>query len=58
MTLLCHGSTSALNPKVVTKNGLVTLFGQAGSTAEKDLVTKIVNDVNGVKRVTNRMTIE
>lgn len=58
MTLLCHGSTSGLNIKVVTKNGLVTLYGQAGSTAEKDLVTHIVNDVNGVKRATNRMTIE
>ena len=58
MTLLCHGSTSALNPKVVTKNGLVTLYGKAGSTSEKNLVTKIVNDVNGVKRLTNRMTVE
>jgi hyperosmotically inducible protein len=58
MTLLCHGSTSALNTKVVTKKGLVTIYGQAGSSAEKDLVTHIVNDVNGVKRVTNRMTIE
>ena len=58
MTLLFHRSTSALNTKVVTNNGVVTLYGKAGSTAEKDSVTKIVNDVNGVKRVTNRMTIE
>jgi hyperosmotically inducible periplasmic protein len=58
MTLLFHSSTSSLNPRVVTNNGLVTLFGKAGSTAEKNLVTKIVNDVTGVKRVTNRMTIE
>jgi hyperosmotically inducible protein len=58
MTLLSHGSTSALNTKVVTNNGLVTLYGKAGSTTEKKWVTKIVNDVNGVKRVTNRMTIE
>jgi Predicted periplasmic or secreted lipoprotein len=58
MTLLFHRSTSALNTKVVTNKGLVTLYGKAGSTAEKDLVTKIVNDVNGVKRVNNRMTIE
>ena len=58
MTLLFHRSTSALNTKVVTNKGLVTLYGKAGSTAEKDLVTKIVNDVNGVKHVTNRMTIE
>jgi len=58
MALLFHRSTSALNTKVVTNNGVVTLYGKASSTAEKDLVTKIVNDVNGVKRVTNRMTIE
>jgi hyperosmotically inducible periplasmic protein len=58
MTLLFHSSTSTLTPKVVTNNGLVTLYGQAGSTAEKNLVTKIVNDVNGVKRVNNRMTVE
>ena len=58
MTLLFHRSTSALNTKVVTKNGLVTLYGKASSTAEKEVVTKIVNDVNGVRRVTNRMTIE
>jgi len=58
MTLLFHRSTSALNTKVVTNKGLVTLYGKAGSTAEKDLVTKIVNDVNGVRRVNNRMTIE
>ena len=58
MTLLVHRSTSALNTRVVTDKGVVTLYGKAGSTVEKNLVTKIVNDVNGVKRVTNRMTIE
>ena len=58
MALLFHRSTSSLDTKVVTKNGVITLYGKAGSTAEKDLVTKIVNDVNGVKHVTNRMTIE
>ena len=28
------------------------------NTAEKDLATKYVKDVNGVKSVNNRMTIE
>jgi hyperosmotically inducible protein len=58
MTLLYHRSTSALNTSVTTKNGVVTLSGKAKSAAEKDLATKYVNDVNGVKSVKNQMTIE
>jgi osmotically-inducible protein OsmY len=58
ITLLYHRSTSGLNTKVETKNGLVTLSGKAKSTAEKDLVTKYVQDVHGVKSVVNNMTIE
>jgi len=58
MTLLYHRSTSALNTSVTTKNGVVTLSGKAKNAAEKDLATKYVNDVNGVKSVKNKMTIE
>lgn len=58
MTLLFHRSTSAIDTKVVTKNGVVTLSGMAKNTAEKDLVTKLVDDVNGVKSVKNRMTVK
>jgi len=58
MTLLYHRSTSAINTKVETKRGVVTLSGKAGNAAEKDLATKFANDVNGVKGVKNRMTIE
>jgi len=58
MTLLYHRSTSALNTKVETKRGVVTLSGKASNTAELDLATKLANDVNGVKGVKNRMTIE
>jgi osmotically-inducible protein OsmY len=57
MTLLYHRSTSAVSTKVKTKNGVVTLSGKARNTAEKDLVTKLASDVNGVKNVTNRMTV-
>jgi len=56
--LLFHRSTSALHTTVVTKRGAVTVDGKARNEAEKDLVTKLVNDVKGVKSVTNRMTIE
>jgi len=58
MTLLYHRSTSALNTKVNTKNGVVTLSGKAKNAAEKDLATKFANDVKGVKSVKNQMTIE
>ena len=58
MTLLYHRSTSALNTSVTTKKGVVTLGGKASNAAEKDLATKLVNDVNGVKSVKNLMTIE
>ena len=58
MTLLYHRSTSALNTKVETKRGVVTLYGKASNAAELDLATKLANDVNGVKGVKNRMTIE
>jgi len=58
MTLLYHRSTSALNTSVKTKRGVVTLSGKAKSGAEMDLAAKFANDVNGVKSVNNRMTIE
>ena len=58
MTLLYHRSTSAINTKVATRKGVVTLSGKAGSAAEVKLATKFANDVNGVKSVKNRMTIE
>ena len=58
MSLLFHRSTSALNTIVVTNFGVVTLSGKARNAAEKELVTKIVSDIHGVKKVTNRMNVE
>jgi osmotically-inducible protein OsmY len=57
MTLLYHRSTSALNTSVTTKKGVVTLSGKAKNASEKDLATKYVKDVHGVKSVKNLMTI-
>jgi len=56
--LLYHRLTSALNTSVTTKKGVVTLVGKAGDAAELNMATKLANDVNGVKGVKNRMTIE
>jgi len=58
MALLFHRSTSALSTKVETNDGVVTLYGKANNATEKDLVNKLVNDINGVKSVNNRMTVE
>ena len=58
LTLLYHRSTSAINTKVETKGGLVTLYGKARNAAEMSLASKLANDVAGVKEVNNRMTIE
>ena len=56
-TLANHRSTSALKTKVETMNGEVTLSGLARNDAEKGLVTKLVDDIDGVKSVINNMTI-
>ncbi len=58
MALLLHRSTSALSTSVTTKMGVVTVGGKAKNTAELDLVTKLVTDINGVKSVNNLMTIQ
>jgi osmotically-inducible protein OsmY len=58
MTLLYHRSTSVLSTKVETDGGVVTVSGMAKNAAEKDLVTKYVQDVRGVNEVVNKMTIE
>jgi len=57
ITLLYHRSTSALKTTVETKEGVVKLGGKARNAAEKDLATKLVSDVHGVKSVVNNMTV-
>lgn len=58
-TLLYHQSTSVLNHTTVeTKKGVVELGGKARNTVEKDLASKLVSDVYGVKGVVNNMTIK
>jgi hyperosmotically inducible protein len=65
--LLFHRNVSAMTEvdtkdKIVTlvetNKGLVTLDGTARNAAEKDLVTKYVQDVYNVKSVLNNMTIK
>ena len=56
--LLSHKSTSALQTKVITNDGVVLITGNASSDAEKSLVTKLAQDVRGTKSVTNDMIVK
>jgi hyperosmotically inducible periplasmic protein len=54
--LLFHRNVSTLT-EVSTKDGVVTLHGDAASMAQKDLTTEYVRDVEGVRYVKNDMTV-
>ncbi len=56
--LLTHKATSALKTKVTTTDGVIVITGEATSDAEKSLVTKLAQDVRGVKSVGNSMTVK
>jgi osmotically-inducible protein OsmY len=58
LELLTHRSTSAIRTTVSTKDGIVTVGGDAKNDAEKELVSKLVGDIHGVRRVDNRMTVQ
>jgi hyperosmotically inducible periplasmic protein len=57
-SLLFHRSTHAVATKVKTRNGVVTLRGEARNAAEKDMVGRLAGDTEGVQRVDNRMSIK
>lgn len=57
-SLLTHGSTSALHTGIETRDGVVTVSGIASNEAEKNLVSKLSADINGVVSVTNNMSIK
>ena len=56
--LLSHKSTSALKTKVTTTDGVIVVTGEAATDAEKSLVTKLAQDVRGVKSVSNNMNVK
>jgi hyperosmotically inducible periplasmic protein len=55
--LLFHRNVSATGTIVYTKDGIVTLQGEASSMAQKELTTEYVQDIDNVKSVNNEMTI-
>jgi len=56
-SLLFHRGTRMLATRVKTERGVVTIRGTARNPAEKDLVTRLVTRINGVKRVENLMKV-
>ncbi|OGK12528.1 MAG: hypothetical protein A2W80_19180 [Candidatus Riflebacteria bacterium GWC2_50_8] len=56
--LRTHRSTSALDTKVLAREGEVTITGIAKNETEKALVTKLATDIHGVTTVKNEMTIQ
>jgi osmotically-inducible protein OsmY len=57
LALLFNRATSALHTKVATEHGVVHLSGTARSKAEKNLVTRIVRNIEGIKSVRNTMMV-
>jgi len=55
--LLFHRNVSATGTTVYTKDGVVTLQGEASSAAQKELTTEYAKDIDNVKAVNNDMTI-
>lgn len=53
-----QAATKALPPKVVTTGGVVRLTGLIGSEADKALVVRLVQEVRGVRAVTNELKIK
>lgn len=56
-TLFFHRNVSASATTVDVNSGVVTLTGEASSAASKELTGEYAGDVDGVKSVTNNMTI-
>jgi osmotically-inducible protein OsmY len=55
--LLFHRYVSGTGTTVYTKDGVVTLQGEASSMAQKELTTEYAKDIDNVKSVNNEMTI-
>jgi hyperosmotically inducible periplasmic protein len=55
--LLFHRNVSGTGTTVYTKDGIVTLQGEASSLAQKELTTEYAKDIDNVKSVNNEMTI-
>jgi osmotically-inducible protein OsmY len=55
--LLFHSHVNGFGTTVYTKDGVVTLQGEATSLAQKELTTEYARDIDNVKEVKNNMTV-
>lgn len=55
---LAHLSTSTVTTKIETREGVVTISGEAKSASEKKHISKLASGVHGVHKVVNEMTIK
>ncbi|MDW7761400.1 MAG: BON domain-containing protein [Acidobacteriota bacterium] len=58
LMLLFHRGTNPLRTNIIVDRGVVTVSGVAKNAAERELVNKRIEDIRGVVRIDNRMTIE
>lgn len=56
-SLAVSRSASAIRTEVTTREGVVTLRGEAKSAAEKELAGRIAKDVRGVRDVNNEIVV-
>lgn len=57
LNLYFHRHVNAGKTSVSVRDGIVTLRGKAATAAQRDLTTEYAKDVDGVKDVTNLMTL-
>jgi len=55
--LVFHRNVNAHKTEVSVKEGIVTLKGEAANQAQKELTSEFAKDVEGVKGVSNEMTV-
>ncbi|CAK8713831.1 MAG: Osmotically-inducible protein OsmY, contains BON domain [Candidatus Electronema aureum] len=55
--LMYHRNVNSMKTEVSVKDGIVTLKGEAASQAQKELTAEYAKDIDGVKEVSNEMTI-
>jgi osmotically-inducible protein OsmY len=55
---MAHFSTSTISTKIKTRDGVVTITGEAKNAAEKNHITKSATGIHGVHKVVNEMTVK
>lgn len=57
LTLMSHRSLSGVDASFIVEDGIVSISGMALNTAQIDLTTEYIKDVEGVKDVKNDMAV-